>query len=102
MRYLYIGLLFFFTIHCFAQEVATIVHKNDSLNVSYRNITIFSGQIKTGGVPYVLRQQKQTVKGCTWQIITIRAEGLRPFKLDGLVTGSDEAIACESDPAESR
>ncbi|HWD89713.1 MAG TPA: glycoside hydrolase family 36 protein [Mucilaginibacter sp.] len=102
MKYLYTTLLFFFSVCCFAQDAATITHKNDPLNISYGNTVIFSGKIATGGIPYVLRQQTQVVKGCTWQIVTIRTENLKPFKLDGRVMGSDESIACESDPAESR
>lgn len=102
MKYLSISLLLFFTSRCFAQDAATITHKNDSLNIIYGNTAVFSGKITTGGIPYTLRWQTQTVKGCTWQIITIRTENLKAFTLDGQVTGSDEAIACESDPAESR
>lgn len=102
MRYLFINLVFFFASRCFAQDAATVVHQNDSLNLVYGNTTIFAGKIKTGGIPYEFRQQKQIVGGCTWQIITIRAEDGKPFKLDGRVTGSDDAIACESDPAGGR
>lgn len=102
MRYLYISLLFFFTAPCLAQEAATIIHQVDSLRLIYGHTPIFSGRIRSGGVPYILRHQEQTVKGCTWQIITIRAQDGKPFQLDGLVTGSNEAIACESDPAEGR
>jgi alpha-galactosidase len=102
MRILFINLLFFFATYCFAQDATSIVHKNDSLNLAYGNTTVFTGKIKTSGVPYVLRRQNQIVKGCTWQIITIRTEDGKPFKLDGRVTGSDDAIACESDPAEGR
>ena len=102
MRILFINLLFFFTTYCFAQDAATIVHKDDSLNLAYGNTTIYAGKIRTGGVPYVLHQQTQIVKGCSWQIITIRTEDGKPFNLDGRVTGNDDAIACESDPAEAR
>jgi alpha-galactosidase len=102
MRYLFINLVFFFASGCLAQEAATIVHKNDSLVVMYGGATVFAGKIKTGGIPYVFRKQKQIVSGCTWQIITIRAEDGKPFKVDGRVTGDDDAIACESDPAEGR
>ncbi|MBS1531965.1 MAG: alpha-galactosidase [Bacteroidetes bacterium] len=101
MKYLYTTLLLFISIGSFAQDAATIIHKNDSLNIVYAGTTIFSGNIETGKNGYVLRQQTQVVKGCTWQIITIRTENLKPFRLDGHITGSDEAIACESDPAES-
>ena len=102
MRYFFIILIFFFASHCFAQDAARVVHLNDSLNLVYGNATILAGKIKTSGIPYVFREQKQIVGGCTWQIITIRAEGGKPFKLDGRVTGSDDAISCESDPAEGR
>ncbi|HUB62183.1 MAG TPA: hypothetical protein VL978_15815 [Puia sp.] len=102
MRYLYISLLISSTAHCFAQDAATIVHDRDSLKLIYGNATIFSGKIETGGGRYVLRQQTQVIKGCTWQIITIRAEGLKPFEVDGRIAGSGDAIACESDPAEGR
>lgn len=102
MRYFLIILIFFFASRCFAQEAATVVHLNDSLNLVYGNATIFAGKIRTSGIPYVFREQKQIVGGCTWQIITIRAEDGKPFKLDGRVTGSDDAIACESEPAEGR
>src|SRR5579863_4386373 len=102
MRYLFIILVFFFATYCHAQDAAAIVHNNDSLNLVYGSTTIFAGKIKTGGNPYVFRQQKQIVKGCTWQMITIRAEDGKPFKLDGRVMGGDDAIACESDPAEGR
>jgi alpha-galactosidase len=102
MKYLFIILVFFFATYCHAQDTATVIRKNDSLNLVYGNTTIFAGVMKTGGVPYVLRQQKQIVKGCTWQMITIRAGDMKSFQLDGRVTGSDEAIGCESDPGESR
>jgi alpha-galactosidase len=102
MRYLFINLVFFLATYCHAQDAAAIVHNNDSLILVYGSATIFAGKIKTGGIPYVLRQQKQIVKGCTWQMITIRAEDGKPFKLDGRVMVGDDAIACESDPAEGR
>jgi hypothetical protein len=102
MNYFFIILVFFFAAPCCAQDAATVVHQNDSLILVYGNATIFAGKIKTGGIPYVFRQQKQIVSGCTWQIITIRTEDGKPFKLDGYVTGSDDAMACESDPAGGR
>ncbi|HLI93093.1 MAG TPA: alpha-galactosidase [Puia sp.] len=102
MRYLYISLLFFFTQDCIAQDTATIIHKEDSLKLVYGGASIFSGKIGTAGIPYVLRRQEEVIKGCTWQLITIRARDLRPFRLDGRITGSDDAIACESDPPEDR
>jgi hypothetical protein len=102
MRYLFIILGLFFAVPCCAQDSATIEHDHDSLCLDYGGTRIFAGEIRTGGVPYVFRQQKQIVNGCTWQIVTIRTEDGKPFKLNGYVTGSDEAIACESDPGEDR
>jgi alpha-galactosidase len=87
---------------CRAQDTAVVVHEHDSLRLVYGSTMVFAGEIKTGGIPYVFRQQKHIVDHCTWQIVTIRAEDGKPFKLDGRVTGDDEAIACESDPAEGR
>lgn len=102
MRFLFSSLLFFCVSPSWAQDTATIVREKDSLRLVYGKTAIFAGRINTGGIPYVLRQQKDVVRGCTWQLITIRAEGLKPFTLDGRIMGSDDAIACESDPAESR
>src|SRR5580698_4000050 len=87
---------------CRAQDTAVVVHEHDSLRLVYGSTMVFAGEIETGGIPFVFRQQKQIVDGCTWQMVTIRAENGKPCKLDGRVTGTDEAIACESDPAEGR
>ncbi|HEV2354852.1 MAG TPA: alpha-galactosidase [Puia sp.] len=102
MKYLLVSLLLSSSAQCLAQDAATIVHKNDSLNFLYDSATIFSGRIESAGNPYVLRHQTQVVNGCTWEIVTIRRTDLKPFRLDGRINGSDESIACESDPAESR
>lgn len=102
MKYLIIGLLCVIVTHCFAQDSANMVRKGDSLLLVYGDTVIFAGRVQTSGTPYVLRQQTQKVKGCTWQIITIRTDNGKTFRLDGRVRGSDESIACESDPADAR
>ena len=105
MKYLYIrlilGLIFFSTQPCIAQDTATIIHSGDSLTISYGGATIFLGGIVAGGGRYDLRQQTQRVNRCTWQIITIRRSDLKPLRLDGHIAGGVEAIGCESDPTES-
>ncbi len=101
MKHLYISLLFFLSLPCLAQDTATVERAGNSLHILYGGAAIFSGKIGAGGAAYDVRQQTQRAKGCTWQMIAIRAADLKPFKVDGRIAGSEEAIACESDPAES-
>ena len=102
MKYLYPILLSFLTFHCLAQDTATIAHRGDSLDLVYGGAAVFTGKIDAPGGRYVLNNQTEVVKGRTWQMVTIRRADLQPFQLHGRIAGSDEAIACESEPAESR
>ncbi len=85
---------------CFSQKIALIEHKKDSLFIVYDHAAIFSGKISTTGSPYMVRQQSETVNGCTYQIITIHTKDMKPIQLSAHITGSEQSIACESEPAD--
>jgi hypothetical protein len=95
--------LFFsiFIFYSFAQNLATIDHKKDSLLISYNNVTVFSAKISAPESSYTYRQQNQVVNGCTFQIITITSSNFKPLTLNGLVNTGEDAIACESEPADN-
>jgi alpha-galactosidase len=102
MKYFIFSLFSLIATHCFGQDSAKILQKDDSLSLVYGDAAIFSGKIQGGGSQYLVRRQTERVDGCTWQIITIRTENGKTFRLDGRVKGSDESIACEGDPGEVR
>lgn len=102
MKYLIFGLFFLIVTHCLGQDSANTIQKDDSLGLVYGDAIIFSGRIQGGGGHYLVRRQIQRVEGCTWQIITIRSENGKTFRLTGRVKGTNESIACESDPSEVR
>ncbi|MFI5140407.1 MAG: glycoside hydrolase family 36 protein, partial [Sphingobacteriales bacterium] len=60
----------------------------------------FSAKISAPGSSYTYRQQNEVVNGCTFQIITITSSNFKPIALNGLIYAGDEAIACESEPAD--
>lgn len=95
--------LFFsiFIFYSFAQNLAIIDHKKDSLLISYNNAAIFSGNISAPGSSYTYRQQNEVVNGCTFQIVTITSGNFKPLALNGRVNTGDDAIACESEPADN-
>jgi len=62
---------------------------------------ILSAKISALGLSYSYRQQNEVVNGCTFQIITITSNDLKPMELHGEISAGDEAIACESEPADN-
>lgn len=102
MKRYFLTLLFLvFVITCRAQNQAAINCKKDSLFISYHNAAIFSAKISAAGSSYTYRQQNETINGCTYQIITITSNDFKNIKLNGEIAASDEAIACESEPADN-
>ncbi len=86
---------------CQAQNLAEINYKGDSVYIKYQNNIVFSAAIlaKTAAVHY--RQQNETVNGCTFQTITISVADDKAIELNAVIAPGDEAIACESAPADN-
>ena len=85
--------------HALAQDEASITQKNDSLFMAYHGHFVFKGKI-TLTSPLILHQQKQDFNGCNYQVVTITTKDLKPVILDGIISSSDESIACQSEPAD--
>ncbi|MGZ3810888.1 MAG: glycoside hydrolase family 36 protein [Mucilaginibacter sp.] len=84
----------------FSQKIATIKHEKDSLFIVYDHATIFSGKISATGSAYIVQHQNETLNGCTYQVITIHNMDMKPVQLSGRIAGSEQSIACESEPAD--
>ncbi|ASU34227.1 glycoside hydrolase family 36 protein [Mucilaginibacter xinganensis] len=102
MKKYFLSLIFsIFTIYSFGQGFATIDHKGDSLLIKYNNSVIFSAGISASHSTYLFRRQNETVNGCMYQTITITSNNFKAIQLSATVFTSDEAIACESEPADN-
>jgi len=99
-KLIFAALFFSLKMTCFSQNLAAIDAKNDELVVKYAGKVIFSGKMAQNGAVYAFKEKNQTINGAVFQILTITSANSSAIELNGVVTGSDEAIACESDPAD--
>ncbi len=101
IRFLIASVLFLLIFNNSFSQFATLVRKNDSLEIVYHNRTIFSGRLSANSLPYRIREQKQLVNGLAYQIITLNEGDFKSFELTGKFFASNESIACESEPRDN-
>ncbi|HYM93830.1 MAG TPA: alpha-galactosidase, partial [Chitinophagaceae bacterium] len=95
---------FVFLIFCSAafSQQAEIETKNNNIRINYHGRTIFTATLTSQPKPYSIVQQAQKINGATYQVITITAGNFKSFDLKGVITGDEESIACESEPADEK
>ena len=81
-----------------AQQVLRVVTRKDSMVLYYHNQPIFRGKLSPNARPYRVQQHTATLNQATQQLVTITAGDFEKFDLTGEIIGSDESIACESEP----
>ncbi|HWC52429.1 MAG TPA: hypothetical protein VG676_02510, partial [Chitinophagaceae bacterium] len=93
---------FVFLIFCSAafSQQAEIETKSNTIHISYHGRTIFTATLTDQPKPYSILQQSQKINEAIYQVITITAGDFKSFDLKGVITGDEESIACESEPAD--
>jgi hypothetical protein len=101
MRFLttFVFLIFFGA--AFSQQ-AEIETKNNAIRIIYHGRIIFTATLTDQPKPYSILQQSQKINEAIYQVITITTGDFKSFDLKGVVTGDEESIACESEPADEK
>ena len=98
------SLFVYFFVLCFmqlsAQNAATVLVKRDSIFLYYNKIPILKGRLSGNTHPFSVQQSK-TGGNSVYQLISIHAADFKKFELSSIITGSDESIACESEPRDA-
>jgi hypothetical protein len=81
-----------------AQEKIEITTGKNKLVIQYDGRIIFLATFTENTSPFHIQQHLQTVRNANIQMISIQAEDGSRFDLNGVITGTDESIACESTP----
>jgi len=81
-----------------AQQPATVTISNNQLSIVADGKQLFKGILTNNQRPYRIQNQHQLINGAFHQIITITAGDFAGFELKGTISGTNEAIACESEP----
>jgi hypothetical protein len=95
----FVFLIFFGT--AFSQQ-AEIETKSNTIHIGYHGRTIFTATLTDQPKPYSILQQSQKINEAIYQVITITAGDFKSFDLKGVITGDEESIACESEPADEK
>ena len=85
----------------FSQQ-AEIVYDNNDIRISYQGRNIFKATLTGHTGAYSFLQQSQKISGATYQVITITTGNFTSFDMKGIVTGDEESITCESEPADEK
>lgn len=89
---------FCFFSSAYSQQKSPVIIKGNQLQILYAGQLILDAQLAPQQEPYRINNQLETVNGASYQIITITAGNFKSFDCNALILGSDEAIACESEP----
>lgn len=89
---------FTFFSSAYSQQKSPVILKGNQLQILYGGQLLLDAQLTPQQAPYRINNQLETVNGATYQIITIAAGNFKTFECNALILGSDEAIACESEP----
>lgn len=82
----------------FSQQKSVVTVKGNQLQISYAGKLLLDAQLTAQANPYRINNQQQIIDGAAYQIITIAAGNFKSFECNAIILGTDEAIACESEP----
>lgn len=77
---------------------ATITRNGDSISFVYQGSKIFKARISAGQSNFYLNERSFEKDGKVELVVAIGSYDFRPFDITGLVEGSDQSFACESEP----
>lgn len=77
---------------------ANLTRAGDSIFYSYNGARIFSAKIIKGQSSYYLNERSFDQNGKVEMVVAIGSYDFKPFDLTGVVTGSEQSFACESEP----
>ena len=81
-----------------AQNAAKLVSRKDSIFLYYNQQIILKARLSEKIQSFNIQQNSQVINGANYQLINISAANFNKFEFFANVMGSDESIACESDP----
>jgi hypothetical protein len=89
-------------LHAQASNEVSLLYHGDSLWLHYQQQTILAGKLQPGtAADFDVNQQFETIDGKQYATVAIRLRNRKAFTLQGSVSGTADAIACESDPREA-
>ena len=81
-----------------SQNSVKLVSRKDSIFLYYNQQIILKARLSEKIQSFNIQQNSQVINGANYQLINISAANFNKFELFANVMGSDESIACESDP----
>jgi hypothetical protein len=96
---LFLFICFAFLLHtAYAQNTLYIINRKDSVFFYYHNQLVLKGLLSGNNHSFSIRDNKQKINTADYQLISITATDFKKFVFTADVSGSDESIACESEP----
>jgi alpha-galactosidase len=84
-----------------AQEAISITTQNDSVFLSFHQQIVLRGRVSGTSDNINIRMHQNRVNGALTQLVTITYPNQSSFHFTGTIKGSDESIACASDPGDA-
>ena len=81
-----------------SQNSVKLVSRKDSIFLYYNQQIILKARLSEKIQSFNIQQNSQVINGANYQLINISAANFNKFELVANVMGSEESIACESDP----
>lgn len=100
-KFFLFGLFSLLSVRANCQSDPEIIFRDTTLTISYGKKLLFSGICSGEVTKFNFKQKKQFIKNCEYDIITITSGNFSSFTLRGEIIGSDQSIACESEPLDN-
>ena len=91
-------LIVFIQFNAQSQNAVKLVSRKDSIFLYYNQQIILKARLSEKIQSFNIQQNSQVINGANYQLINISAANFNKFELVANVMGSEESIACESDP----
>ena len=91
-------LIVFIQFNAQSQNTVKLVSRKDSFFLYYNQQIILKARLSEKIQSFNIQQNSQVINGANYQLINISAANFNKFELVANVMGSEESIACESDP----
>jgi hypothetical protein len=91
-------LILFIQFNAKSINAVKLVSRKDSIFLYYNQQIILKARLSEKIQSFNIQQNSQVINGANYQLINISAANFNKFELFANVMGSDESIACESDP----
>ena len=95
----FLCLLFFYEVlpaQSSLKSIAKVTINKNHINIEYNGTKIVEGEIENNNQWHV-NQKKESIKGKLFQTVVITSDNGEPILFKGIIKGSNESFACESE-----